>query len=536
MKSYTFLLIFCFISYSLAENTYIVRIGWKESVPNQFRVVYLSRSHCLVLANEKDLQKIKRFDKQVKIIDTNPSTLPNSKYYAVYPDIKSCPKINSDIFAQYGAVLDNFDQLLIMKGDAENLLLNTFCQVDLVEISLEDDINPYRNLTIQKHEPVKYDPLIEQVLSKISPDSCARLLRDLCGIYNRFAREHWNIDEVVPYLERKFTEYNCDSIFRLPVNGYDAPAVVGVRKGKKDPSLDRVCLIGAHPDNICDEGGRHQGAYDNGCGCVGYLEAARVMQNFTFENTILFAAFNAEEVGLLGSREIVDQLLDNGTEIIGGAVTYDMVGIAPSSSGAISHAVCTSVQGGQEFADKIEELGDTYNFPVNISTQSSTDIPTDTKHFWKEGYAGSCGRGGTGGQYHTKADSINETFDSLWLAKALTPGIATIAYYAVPMEVTGANFIQLGGFTNPVTIQNNPSGFLTITLSGSRLVHHQRVSIYTVSGKLVQTLVLSKKTGSKYSGTWNYSSPRGYAVGRGLYLITGTINNKRFQKKVIISR
>lgn len=536
MRKYLLLAICSIISYSLADNSYLVRISWSRSVPDQFTVVYQSGSQCLILANEEDMQELKKRNAQVTLLETNPHSQPKAEYYAVYPDRECCPEINSTIFARYGTVLDIFDHKLIMKGYAEDLLTISECPIDLLYISLESNINPYRAVTIPKGEPVQVDPFIEQIIATVSADSCARLLRDLCEIYNRDASEDYNIEEVVPYLERKFLEYNCDSVYRLPVSGYDAPAVIGVRRGEKDPSLDRVCVIGAHPDTKCETGGRHQGAYDNGCGNVGYLEAARVMKDFTFENTILYVGFNAEEKGLKGSQEFVDELLAEGSKIIGGAVTYDMLGISPPSQGSISHTVSTANDGGQEFADQIEELGTIYNFPVRVSTTSDDDIPTDTKRFWQNGYVASCGKGGSGGGMHTKADSIDETFDSTWLATAVTPGIVTIAYYAVPTSVTGTNFIQSPVSTNPVTIHINPSGFLTITLSDSRLVPHKTVSIYNVSGKLIQTLVLSKKEGTQYTGVWNCCDSRGSAVSTGLYLITGTVQNKRFQKKVIIRR
>ena len=537
MKSYTFLLIFCFISYSLAENTYLVRMEWDRSVPEHFTVVHYSQSQCLVLANETQMQQLRRSTESLKLLQTNPHSTSGAEYFAVFPDTDVCGRIDPAIFARYGTVIDVFDGHLVMKGNAEELLSNTECAVTLKHISLQSSLNPYRVRTVIKREPVQFDPLIEQIIENVNADSCADLLRDLCGIYNRFADEKYNIEEVVPFIENKFLAYNCDTVFRLAVSGYDAPAVVGIKWGEENQSLDRVCVIGAHPDNYSKDGGRHQGAWDNGDGNVGYLEAARAMKDFTFTNTICFVGFNAEEKGLKGSMEFVEFLEDNGSEILGGAITYDMLGFGWGTSTAGSHTISTANTGGQEFADKMEEICGIYNVPVSVSTTSSNEIPTDTENFWQNGFVASCGKGGQGpGVFHEKGDSITSIFDSTWLALAVTPGIATIAYYAEPIGVTAADFVQQPVFTNPILINTSHSGFVSITLSDSRLVPHQTVSIYTVSGKLVQTLVLSKRTGSKYSGVWDYRNPRGYAVGRGLYLITGTINNKRFQKKVVISR
>ncbi len=99
------------------------------------------------------------------------------------------------------------------------------CIFLLIAITLADN-------SLSQNYPVRPDPLIQQLLATVDPDSCARTLRDLCGFFNRYARDDYNIEEVVPYLEKKFQDYKCDSVFRLPVSGFDAPAVVGVRWGK----------------------------------------------------------------------------------------------------------------------------------------------------------------------------------------------------------------------------------------------------------------------------------------------------------------
>lgn len=532
MKKFV-VIVFIAVQYCWAGNCFLIRMDWNESLPNQFTVVHLSGKHCLVLASEADMLKIGWHNRSYKLLETNPVEGYRSEYFAVYPNMEQCPVIDEAVFARYGTVLDIFDNQVIMKGDAEQLLSNTACTIDLCQISLKSKINPFRKSTAPKRGPVQVNPLIEQMLAKVTPDSCDRLLRDLCDIHNRYATDTYNIEEVVPYLEKKFMEYNCDTTLRLPVSGYDAPAVIGVKWGEDDPTLDSVCVIGAHPDNICPGGdSRHQGAYDNGCGCVGFLEAARVMKDYTFKYTVLYVGFNAEEKGLKGSYEFIEMLEDKGSKIVGGAVTYDMVGISPGSSSSISHTVCTQNPGGSEFADRIEDVGNAYGLFVRVSTTSDTDIPTDTKNFWKNGFVASIGRGGTGGKLHTEADSINSTYDPEWLAKALAPGIAVLADCAEPIGVTGTITEPVSLSANPIEILINPSGYLTITLSDTRPAAHHTVSVFALSGKLITTLVLEKGTGPYYIGVWDYS---GSQVSKGLYLISGTIANKRFQKKVVVT-
>jgi len=93
--------------------------------------------------------------------------------------------------------------------------------------------------------------------------------------------------------------------------------VVGILEGN-DPVLKKEALvIGAHYDHIglgelgslAEGRGRevHNGADDNASGTAGLLELARVLasQRASLKRSVVFAAFSAEEEGLLGSKHYV---------------------------------------------------------------------------------------------------------------------------------------------------------------------------------------------------------------------------------------
>jgi len=93
--------------------------------------------------------------------------------------------------------------------------------------------------------------------------------------------------------------------------------VVGILEGN-DPALkNEAIVIGAHYDHIglgelgslAEGRGQqiHNGADDNASGTAGMLELARVLasQRATLQRSLVFAAFSAEEEGLLGSKHYV---------------------------------------------------------------------------------------------------------------------------------------------------------------------------------------------------------------------------------------
>jgi hypothetical protein len=96
--------------------------------------------------------------------------------------------------------------------------------------------------------------------------------------------------------------------------------VVGELTGATTP--EEIYVIGAHYDHL---EGDMPGGDDNASGVAGILEAARVMSQFRFEATIRFIGFNAEEDGLAGSRDYVENKVIPAGETVVGMVNLDMI-------------------------------------------------------------------------------------------------------------------------------------------------------------------------------------------------------------------
>jgi len=96
--------------------------------------------------------------------------------------------------------------------------------------------------------------------------------------------------------------------------------VVGELTGTKTPA--NIYILGGHYDHL--EGDR-PGGDDNASGTAGVLEAARVLSQYQFESTIRFICFNAEEDGLLGSKDYINKHVIPGGENIVGMINMDMI-------------------------------------------------------------------------------------------------------------------------------------------------------------------------------------------------------------------
>ena len=78
--------------------------------------------------------------------------------------------------------------------------------------------------------------------------------------------------------------------------------IVAVKRGQES---DDAVFVGAHYDTVPNS----PGADDNGAGVAALLELARVLAPYRFRRSIVLAALDMEEIGLMGARALVPELL-----------------------------------------------------------------------------------------------------------------------------------------------------------------------------------------------------------------------------------
>ena len=96
--------------------------------------------------------------------------------------------------------------------------------------------------------------------------------------------------------------------------------VVAEVRGAKAP--ERIYIVCAHYDTASSN---VPGGDDNASGTAGVLEAARVLSQHSFECTIRFICYNAEEDDASGSSDYVEKAVKAGKENVAGVVNLDMI-------------------------------------------------------------------------------------------------------------------------------------------------------------------------------------------------------------------
>ena len=114
--------------------------------------------------------------------------------------------------------------------------------------------------------------------------------------------------------------------------------VLAIQKGKTHPNRF-IIMSGdidsriSDPTNYTDDS---PGANDNASGMAGTIEAARVLSEYTFENSILYVGLAGEEQGLYGGKGLAKHAKEKGWEIIG-VLNNDMIGNIKGVDGIIDN-------------------------------------------------------------------------------------------------------------------------------------------------------------------------------------------------------
>ena len=171
--------------------------------------------------------------------------------------------------------------------------------------------------------------------------------------------------------------------------------VIGVLKGTSDKHV----VIGAHMDHLGldGDGDAYNGADDNASGTTAILELAEAFgkSDAKPKDTIVFIAFNAEELGLLGSKHYVNNPLlplDDCKLMI----NLDMVGRLRGTT--------VTAQGGnlsRSVTQLVDKLDDNYPFDVNITAAGNR---SDHAPFNWNGVPVLFFHTGTHPQYHRTTD------------------------------------------------------------------------------------------------------------------------------------
>ncbi len=124
---------------------------------------------------------------------------------------------------------------------------------------------------------------------------------------------------------------------RIP-NATEVVNVIAIQRGQTDP--ERYVIMSGDIDSrvsdVMDFTSESPGANDNATGVAGALEAARLLSQYKFNGSIVYAALSGEEQGLFGGKIMAAQAKEDGWRIKA-VLNNDMIGNIEGINGVINN-------------------------------------------------------------------------------------------------------------------------------------------------------------------------------------------------------
>lgn len=282
------------------------------------------------------------------------------------------------------------------------------------------------------------NPIVQNLLNDVSIDSLTNFVKQLSGekaviingvidtIKSRQYQQPGN-EKAFQFMKQEFIRYGyqVDS-FLFNANGKN---LFAIKTGYKYPN--KWFMLGAHYDNwplttVAP------GADDNASGTSTVLEAGRVFAPYNFPYTIVFALWDEEEAGLLGSIAYVPTISSNNKTLMG-YVNVDMLGW-DSNNDSVADINVRQVANSVTLLNKAQFCNTAYNIQLGLHIVDPGNGSTDHAPFWYNNYSAI----GIDEEYdndfnsywHTPADTLGH-FNLSFYQKCSKLAYATIAEFAL---------------------------------------------------------------------------------------------------------
>lgn len=230
---------------------------------------------------------------------------------------------------------------------------------------------------------------IGEIITRVSPDTLMDRVRELCGekrvrvlgmdtlITNRFDGLDTADNELAgDYLEQELLRHGLlAGSQRFQDRGRN---VLGIQPGIAH--ADIKFIICAHYDAATF---RFPGADDNASGSAGVLEAARLLSRYSFDYTIEYIFWDAEERGLVGSREYARAARARGDSIIG---VFNLDMIAWDSNGDSRTTLQYNLPSGLPLIAAMQTINDSFALGLDMRPELTPTTPSDNYSFTQSGY------------------------------------------------------------------------------------------------------------------------------------------------------
>ncbi|PHR47980.1 MAG: hypothetical protein COA32_05480 [Fluviicola sp.] len=338
------------------------------------------------------------------------------------------------------------------------------------------------------------NPVIQNILSDVEIDSMTHFVSQLTGeeqvmingvsetILSRHKDQPGN-EMAYQFVKQKFVTYglSVDSL-QFSASGKN---LFGIKTGTLFPG--KKFILGAHYDNM-PAGTVAPGADDNASGSAAVIEAARIFSNYDFPFTVVFALWDEEEQGLVGSNAYASMAALNNDTILG-YINMDMLGW-DGNNDSVADLHVRPVANSIQLADKAIEADSVYTIGLGLHIVNPGTGATDHAAFWNNGFTAIGIDEEYGNDFnpfwHTPADSLGQ-FNLPFYEKCAKLAYATLAECALDSS-TVVTVNEQHFEKEAFRIYPNPADQVLTVEKTNFGQNEYNIKIYNENGQLLNSL------------------------------------------------
>jgi len=233
------------------------------------------------------------------------------------------------------------------------------------------------------------DARVAEIISKVNADTLSRYVRILSGEdsvwisgkkYLLTSRRPGTATHplTVDFIRQTLTRFGLSPVEHAFVKTQSGRNILAVQHGTDTLSKFMVC---AHFDAVTDFC-----ADDNASGTAAVLEAARLISVRKPDYSIIFAFWDQEERGLIGSSVYAAEAKTSGYNIQG-VLNLDMLAWDSNADHA-AEIHTRNIASSAALAQKIKNLNTEYSVGLNIQVLNPGSTASDHASFWNNGFSG----------------------------------------------------------------------------------------------------------------------------------------------------
>ena len=378
-----------------------------------------------------------------------------------------------------------------------------------------------------------YDPFIADLMNQTNLDSLTSFVRILSGedsvklgdstVLIQHRINYPGNDLAAEYLKQKLESYGLDTYDQL--YSEDGRNIYAIQPGTL--YANQLFLICAHYDAV-----DYYCADDDASGVAAVLEAARILSSCQFNYTIIYALWDEEEFGRIGSSYYASQADSNNSDIQG-VLNLEMFGWDEDNDGLIdihTRDIANSVA----LANLLIRIDSLYTLSLNPIIYNPGTTASDHSSFWDKGFSAivfseAYWGGDFNPYYHSSEDRIDK-FNLSYFLELTKLAIGSISTLVIENPIVSVeNDVQ--SIPTAFILNNYPNPFNYSTIIHYELPNDEYVvvSIFNCLGEKVDELVNKFQSSGRYDIQFSADN-----LSSGTYIVT--LNTSRVHRcgKIIL--